>query len=179
MLGARAGYKVDSVTASSTGGISAQLSILDQCNAYGTDIPSLTLSVEYETAQRLHVHIYDTPLHQYQLDDSILPRPQRTLSGGDAVDQSELEFGYDENPFAFWVTRKSDGEVIFDTRAKNIPTYTDQVQIEGNYSDWTVLPAHPLVFEDQYLQISSALPTGANIYGLGEVIVRPVAEVET
>ena len=30
------------------------------------------------------------------------------------------------------------------------------------------MPAHPLIFEDQYLQLSTALPPGANIYGLGE-----------
>lgn len=30
------------------------------------------------------------------------------------------------------------------------------------------MPAHPLIFSDQYLQISSALPHNASIYGLGE-----------
>jgi alpha-glucosidase len=30
------------------------------------------------------------------------------------------------------------------------------------------MPAHPLIFSDQYLQISSFLPRNASIYGLGE-----------
>lgn len=30
------------------------------------------------------------------------------------------------------------------------------------------MPAHPLIFSDQYLQISSILPHNASIYGLGE-----------
>lgn len=33
----------------------------------------------------------------------------------------------------------------------------------------SALPAYPLVFEDQYLQIATSLADDANIYGLGEV----------
>ncbi|WVR04138.1 hypothetical protein IAU60_001137 [Kwoniella sp. DSM 27419] len=165
------GYSVDSVKSTSTGGILASLSMLGEgCKAYGTDIPSLTLSVEYDTSTRLHVHIYDTELHQFQVPESVLPRPSSDSLGDGASDRSGLKFDYDSNPFAFWVTRKEDNAVLFDTRSKNIPTYSESTQIEGAYSNYTVLPAHPLVFEDQYLQISSALPDGANIYGLGEVI---------
>ncbi|KAK4687888.1 alpha-glucosidase, partial [Tremellales sp. Uapishka_1] len=164
------GYSVGAVTTSSTGGILAPLTSLGQCNAYATDIQSLVLSVEYETTSRLHVHIYDSALHQFQVPDDFLPRPNATLSGPSAIQESDLEFAYNSSPFEFWVTRKTDGQVLFDTRAVNIPTHLDPVQIEGNYSNWTILPSYPLVFEDQYLQIASALPVGANIYGLGEHI---------
>ncbi|TYJ56202.1 hypothetical protein B9479_003046 [Cryptococcus floricola] len=166
------GYSIkdDSVSTTSTGGITAELSLLESCNAYGTDIPSLSLSVEYETESRLRVHIYDTPLKQFQVTNEILPYPERTLDGTDSADKSDLAFEYDNSPFAFWVTRKSDGVVLFDTRAANIPTYDEPAEILGEANNYTVLPAHPLVFEDQYLQLSSALPTGANIYGLGEAI---------
>jgi len=165
------GYKLGSVTSTSTGGLTATLSVVSSCKAYGTDLPSLTLAVEYETASRLHVHIYDTPLHQYQVSDSFLPRPSRTLTGSDSASQSDLEFSYNSSPFEFWITRKSDGQVLFDTRAKNIPVHDDMVFLEGVLDAHTVLPAYPLVFEDQYLQIASALPVGANMFGLGEVIV--------
>lgn len=147
------------------------MSLLNRCSAYGNDLPDLTLSVEYETTSRLHVHIYDSPLHQYQISDSFLPRPNRTLTGSDSVKQSDLEFEYNSSPFEFWITRKSDGQVLFDTRAKNIPVHDDQVLIEGVASNYTYLPGYPLVVEDQYLQIASNLPVGANIFGLGEVIV--------
>ncbi|WVF67066.1 hypothetical protein IAT40_001810 [Kwoniella sp. CBS 6097] len=164
------GYSVSSVTSTPTGGFLATLSLLAECNAYGTDISDLTLSVEYDTDTRLHVHIYDSELHQYQVPDYVLPRPSSDSLGDGAADRSGLKFEYEENPFTFWVTRKEDNAVLFDIRPNNIPTYDESIQIEGAYSNYTVLPAHPLVFEDQYLQISSALPSDANIYGLGEVI---------
>lgn len=34
----------------------------------------------------------------------------------------------------------------------------------------TALDGFPIVFEDQYLQLTSALPLDANVYGLGEVV---------
>ena len=54
------------------------------------------------------------------------------------------DFKYTNDPFGFQVIRKSDNAVIFDTT---------------NY---------PLVFEDQYLEITTAVPDDANIYGFGE-----------
>jgi alpha-glucosidase len=56
-----------------------------------------------------------------------------------------LDFQYTAKPFSFKVVRKSDKVAIFDT--SNLP----------------------LVFEDQYLELSTKLPKDANIYGLGEV----------
>lgn len=34
----------------------------------------------------------------------------------------------------------------------------------------SVMSNHNLIFENQYIQLSSAVPQGANIYGLGEAI---------
>ncbi|WWD08758.1 hypothetical protein V865_006871 [Kwoniella europaea PYCC6329] len=160
------GYNVDNTTPSSSGGLLIYLTLTNKCSAYGNDISYLTVSVEYETTSRLHVHIYDNDIHQYQVPQYVLPRPDGTTS----EDKSDLKFEYNNDPFEFWITRKEDNAILFDTRSKNIPTYTESIQIEGAYSNYTVLPSHPLVFEDQYLQLSSALPDGANIYGLGEVI---------
>lgn len=56
------------------------------------------------------------------------------------------DFKYTSNPFGFKVIRKSDKQVIFDTTE------------------------YPLVFEDQYLEVSTAVPRDTNLYGLGEVI---------
>ncbi|KAJ9115910.1 hypothetical protein QFC22_005053 [Naganishia vaughanmartiniae] len=162
------GYKLNGVQTSSSGGILADLSLNGKgCKAFGNDIENLVLSVEYETEHRLHVHIYDRDKKQYQLPNSIWPRPEP--SSVDAK-TSDLVFNHDPAPFAFWITRRSSGEIIFDTRASSIPTYDDLFSQNGQIQNGTAMPAHPLIFEDQYLQLSTAMPENANVYGLGEWI---------
>jgi alpha-glucosidase len=51
------GYKASNVKTSDSG-LTADLSLAGTaCNAYGTDLTDLTLTVEYQTEQRLHVLI--------------------------------------------------------------------------------------------------------------------------
>lgn len=61
-----------------------------------------------------------------------------------SADAAELEFAYEESPFSFSVTRKATNELLFDSSAA------------------------PLIFQDQYLRLRTALPEDPNIYGLGE-----------
>ena len=125
---------------------------------YGEDITDLTVEVEYETATRtcpstfdndksdnqgLRVHVYDTAKKQFQIPDAVVPR---CASEGASADTSEFKFEYTSSPFAFWISRHSSGNVIFDTR------FT------------------PLVFSDQFLHIASKLPSDANVYGPSEIV---------
>lgn len=58
---------------------------------------------------------------------------------------SDYEFNYTNSPFGFQIKRKSSGEMLFDTVGL------------------------PLVFEDQYLEMSTHLPAeGTNTFGFGE-----------
>ena len=57
---------------------------------------------------------------------------------------------------------------LFDTRVSSLPATPIPPVIPTDKT--TALDGFPLVFEDQYLQLTSALPLGANIYGLGEVV---------
>jgi alpha-glucosidase len=92
-------------------------------------------------AKRLHVKIEDTPLTAYQVPNDIFPRPE---TDGVSADDSELDFSWEESPFSFKVTRKSNEEVLFDSSAAS------------------------LIFQDQYLRLRTSLPEDPNLYGLGE-----------
>lgn len=61
------------------------------------------------------------------------------------------KFGYITSPFGFFIQRTDTGEVLFNSSASaNNPQFRH------------------LVFENQYLEISTQLPGESNIYGLGE-----------
>ncbi|KAG6326515.1 hypothetical protein ID866_12574, partial [Astraeus odoratus] len=162
------GYALSSLVESENG-LSAQLQLSGPaCNAFGVDITDLTLEVTYQSQSTLRVKIYDTAQKQFTVPESVVePLPLPTTS---FVGTSDLVFNYESSPFAFWITRRSDQDAmpIFDTRISSLPSTPIP---PFNVSDpSTAFDGFPLVFEDQYLQITSALPLGTNIYGLGEVI---------
>ncbi|EJD51399.1 hypothetical protein AURDEDRAFT_135087 [Auricularia subglabra TFB-10046 SS5] len=160
-------YKLQSVVDTSAG-LAAQLTLAgDACTAFGQDITDLTVEVNYDTQTRLHVKIYDTARNQFQIPESLIERAGP--DDGASSEKSDLVFNYNPEPFEFWITRKGDGDdarPLFDTRKSSLPPTPIPPVRSGD--DSTALPAFNLVFEDQYLEITSALPKGANIYGLGE-----------
>ncbi|KAG2123725.1 glycosyl hydrolases family 31-domain-containing protein [Suillus cothurnatus] len=138
------------------------------CNAFGLDVSDLTIEVTYQSQSTLHVKIYDTANQQFTIPESVIERPAAPTTS--YTGNSDLMFNYDAAPFAFWITRRSDPDAmpLFDTRTSSLPPTPIA---PFNASDpSTAFDGFPLVFEDQYLQIASALPYGTNIYGLGEVI---------
>lgn len=69
----------------------------------------------------------------------MVPRPS-----SDFVDDCDIEFNVEESPFSFSVSRKSTGEILFDTSGTS------------------------LIFESEYLKLRTSLPMDPNLYGLGE-----------
>ncbi|KAK5717313.1 hypothetical protein LTR15_009206 [Elasticomyces elasticus] len=136
------GYKASNVQSSDTG-LTASLSLAGTaCDAYGTDLTDLTLTVEYETNARLHVKIQDAANQVYQVPSSVFERP--SPNGDCSADSADIVFNYIESPFSFSVTRRSTNETLFDTSAAS------------------------LIFESQYLRLRTSLPANPSLYGLGE-----------
>ncbi|KAI1492924.1 glycoside hydrolase family 31 protein [Biscogniauxia mediterranea] len=143
------GYKASNVKETSNG-LTADLFLAgDACNVYGHDIAALTLTVEYQAEDRLHVEILPKYIGQenhtwFILPEEIIAKPKAESESTPATD---LQFSWENEPsFSFKVTRKSTGDVLFSTEGSRI------------------------VFEDQFIEFSSSLPENYNLYGLGETI---------
>ncbi|XP_047961016.1 alpha-xylosidase 1-like [Salvia hispanica] len=156
------GYRLVSIQESSNGGLVGLLQLKQKNNIYGADIPHLQLSVKHETGSRLRVHITAAEKQRWEVPYNLLPRekpPQLkqalASSRKDALTATEyvgteLIFAYTKDPFSFAVKRKSNGEVLFNSRAEASDPYSD------------------LVFKEQYVEMSTKLPKNASLYGLGE-----------
>ncbi|KAF9043212.1 glycosyl hydrolases family 31-domain-containing protein [Panaeolus papilionaceus] len=162
------GYRLSDVKESNIG-LTARLTLAGlACNAFGKDITDLTIQVTYEANERLHVNIFDTNNQQYTIPQSVVevpPPPKKSFK-----QTSDLVFNFEPSPFSFWITRRSQphAEPLFDTRIASLPKTPIAAVIPSDNS--TALNGFPLIFEDQYLQLTSALPLDTNIYGLGEVV---------
>ncbi|KLJ06112.1 alpha-glucosidase [Blastomyces silverae] len=116
------------------------------------DVNKLNLTVEYQSKDRLNVNI--VPAHisrsnqsHYILPDHVVPKPKPSKPSHAHSGEVDLDFSWSNEPsFSFKVTRRSTGDVLFDTTG-------------------TVL-----VFENQFVEFVSWLPPDYNLYGLGERI---------
>lgn len=132
-------------------GLTASLNLAGPgCSAYGNDIENLTLTVEYQDSNRLHVGIQPRFIGAenetwFILPDVIVPKP--SADGNTDSDSNDFALSWTNDPtFSFTVTRKSTGEILFTTEGSKI------------------------VYEDQFIEFVSPLPENYNLYGLGEVI---------
>ncbi|CAN1851611.1 Alpha-xylosidase 1 [Linum perenne] len=156
------GYRLVSIEETLDGGILGHLQVKKKNTVYGSDIPLLQLYVKHETDDRLRVHITDAEKQRWEVPYNLLPREKppvakqtigrsrKNLIGvQDYATSGELIFSYTADPFSFAVRRKSNGQTLFNTSS------------DGS-------PFGPMVFKDQYLEISTKLPQDASLYGLGE-----------
>ncbi|KAI7901599.1 alpha glucosidase [Cokeromyces recurvatus] len=144
-----AGYMINGQVENTNAGLRIPLTLNSNqknaaTNLYGKTIDNLIVNVEYETEERLHVKISDAQNKQPVVPNSPLGliRPNITSY---AFENRNYDFEYTAKPFGFRVIRNSDKTIVFDTTNM------------------------PLVFEDQYLELSTSIPKDANIYGFGEV----------
>jgi alpha-glucosidase len=121
------------------------------CSHYGPDIRNLRITISFDTAAQLHIKIQDADHDRYEIPDSFVPAVDQfeRWQAASGIADADFKFSFRSRPFAFAVTRKDNNETIFDTDAPDMDA---------------------LVFEEQYLELSSRLASHARIYGLGEVV---------
>lgn len=146
------GYKASNVIKSPVG-FSATLTLAGKpCNAYGTDVDTLSLEVAYLDADRLSINIQPANLNPtntswYILSPSLVPIPAPDPDADTLAQDNDFQFTWSNNPtFSFSVIRRSTGDVAFTT--------------EGSV----------LVYEDQFIEFVTQMPENYNTYGLGERI---------
>uniref|UniRef100_A0A3P8TX20 P-type domain-containing protein n=1 Tax=Amphiprion percula TaxID=161767 RepID=A0A3P8TX20_AMPPE len=132
------GYTVVSEGSSNPYELTARLKRMDSPSLFGGDIQELVFQAEMQTSNRLHFKIYDANNKRFEVPHEHV----RTVSSNPSTPLHKA-LRITREPFGLTVRRSDDEKVLFDTTMA------------------------PLVFADQYLQLSARLPSH-NIYGLGE-----------
>ena len=139
-------YKV-TANSKTTAGFELDLDLVRGAYRYGGDISPLKVEVVEETNDRVHIRIVDPNETRYEVPDEAFPRPDPPSGPPSSPNYA---VSYTSQPFGFAVTRSADDFVIFN-------------------STWASSEAYQsLVFEDQYLELSTRIPSGSTLYGLGE-----------
>ncbi|XP_058489999.1 sucrase-isomaltase, intestinal [Solea solea] len=132
------GYTAESVEQRSPYVMKAQLKRMASPSLFGADIQELSFHAEMQSSNRLRFKISDAHSQRFEVPHEHV---SRLKSDPSSPISNTLEISH--KPFGLTVRRKENNKVLFDTTMA------------------------PLVFADQYLQISARLPSH-NIYGLGE-----------
>ncbi|KAM6932993.1 sucrase-isomaltase, intestinal [Xenentodon cancila] len=132
------GYTAESVEQRSSYVMTAQLNRMASPSLFGADIEKLSFHAEMQTNNRLRFKIFDPQKKRFEVPHEHVATVTNNPSS--PISQT-LEIT--NKPFGLIVRRRENKKVLFDT------TFA------------------PLVFADQYLQLSAKLPSH-NIYGLGE-----------
>ncbi|XP_054548714.1 maltase-glucoamylase isoform X2 [Talpa occidentalis] len=132
------GYSMAGDLSNTGAGFTAQLKRLSSPSPYGNDVINVLLTAEYQTANRFHFKLTDPQKKRYEV-----PHEHVKPFQGNAAASTNYEVQVSNQPFSIKVIRKKLGRVLFDSSIG------------------------PLLFSDQYLQLSFRLPS-VNVYGLGE-----------
>lgn len=160
-------------------GYSGSLSLLGE-GPYPPDAANLTVQAFFQTNEVLRVQIFDpNDPQRWRVPEIILQQSSPPLV---APSSPLYEFSWTENPFGFAVERVSDGDVIFNTTspqgspdtavfhdsARSPSHATTHGKESTDAKEMATSEFNGLIFEEQYIEFSSVLPSEPAIYGLGE-----------
>lgn len=131
------GYNAEESSTSSTG-LETKLNRIASPTLFGKDINSVLLTTQNQTPNRFRFKITDPNNRRYEVPHQFVKE-----FTGPTSSETLYDVQVQKNPFSIKVIRKSNGNILFDTSIG------------------------PLVYSDQYLQISTRLPN-EYIYGIGE-----------
>nr|XP_040126497.1 sucrase-isomaltase, intestinal [Ictidomys tridecemlineatus] len=133
------GYNAEESTTSSTG-LETKLNRIASPTLFGKDINNVLLTTQSQTPNRFRFKITDPNSKRYEVPHQFVKE-----FTGPTSSETLYDVQVQKNPFSIKVIRKSNSKILFDTSIG------------------------PLVYSDQYLQISTRLPN-EYIYGIGEHI---------
>uniref|UniRef100_A0A8C0UU31 Maltase-glucoamylase, intestinal-like n=1 Tax=Cyanistes caeruleus TaxID=156563 RepID=A0A8C0UU31_CYACU len=136
------GYRLESGPHTTTQGLEFFLRRLPSPSLFGAAADLVRLQAQFQSSARLRLQFTDPKKQQFEV-----PHDHIGPFSGPATSDPKYRLKFQENPFGIQVIRASTGKVIFDTTIG------------------------PLVFSEQFLQISTRIPS-SNVYGLGEHLHR-------
>ncbi|XP_006887298.1 PREDICTED: maltase-glucoamylase, intestinal-like [Elephantulus edwardii] len=132
------GYQAEGDPVDTGAGFTVQMKRLPTPSLFGNDVEDVLLTAEYQTSNRFHFKLTDRSKARYEV-----PHEHVQPFRGSAASSRNYLVEVSKQPFSIKVTRRSNSRVLFDSSIG------------------------PLLFADQFLQLSIRLPS-ANVYGLGE-----------
>ncbi|XP_043851669.1 sucrase-isomaltase, intestinal [Dromiciops gliroides] len=139
IFGENHGYRVYE-RGTTNSGLQLKLSRISSPSLFGNDINNVLLTTQSQTASRLRFKITDPNNKRFEV-----PHQYVTEFTQPAASDTKYDIQVTDNPFSIKVIRKSNNRVLFDTSIG------------------------PLVYSNQYLQLSVKLPS-EYFYGIGEHI---------
>nr|KAF6319833.1 putative maltase-glucoamylase 2 (putative) [Myotis myotis] len=133
------GYEVNGSLKYENTGLTAGLKKLSNPSRFGNDVSNAHFTAEYQTPRRLRFKITETNNTRYEVSHEHVKLFNMTAGSTNRSYYIEVI----EKPFGIKIRRMSNKKVLLDTSIG------------------------PLLFANQYLQLSFLLPS-ANVYGLGE-----------
>uniref|UniRef100_A0A2K6KA59 Maltase-glucoamylase n=1 Tax=Rhinopithecus bieti TaxID=61621 RepID=A0A2K6KA59_RHIBE len=131
-------YHMEGDLVNTNAGFTAQLKNLPSSPVFGSNVDNVLLTAEYQTSNRFHFKLTDQTNNRFEV-----PHEHVQSFSGNAAASLTYQVEISREPFSIKVTRRSNNRVLFDSSIG------------------------PLLFADQFLQLSTRLPS-ANVYGLGE-----------